>query len=293
MNLKEIFDIIIIDKISIGDIIAFCTKGLGIYLLTSLLSWFIKHLFKHSINRKGNVSIDPTSAGFLQHILIWIVYTIGITTFLSMIPGMKRIADSILASAGILAMAVGLASKEALGNFVSGIFIIMGKPFRVGDIIKAGDVVYGTVMEINLRHTVIRNFENQMIMVPNSIMNNATIVNTTIGDQSCCSYIEIGVSYSTNLDHAMDVMREEVMKHTKLSDHRTPEQKNENAPLVVVRITQLGDSAITLRAYAWADNFSDAFVMKCDLLKSIKERFDKEKIEIPYPYQNIVVKSNS
>jgi len=222
--------------------------------------------------------------------MVWIVYIIGLTAFLSMIPGMKRVADSILASAGILAMAVGLASKEALGNFVSGIFIILGKPFRVGDIIKAGDVIYGTVMEINLRHTVVRNFENMMIMVPNSTMNNATIVNSTIGEKANCSYIEMNVSYSTPLNRAIDTMRDEIMKNPLLIDHRTEEQKAAGTPQVVIRVTELGESAITLRAYAWSADYSNSFVMKCDLLKDLKERFDREHIEMPYPYQNIVMK---
>lgn len=55
-----------------------------------------------------------------------------------------------------------------------------------------------------------------------------------------------------------------------------------------MRVTNLGDSAITLRAYAWAATFGGAFALKCDLLKAVKERFDRENIEIPYPYYNII-----
>ena len=288
MDLREIFSIPIYGRIHVGTVVYFSIKCLVIYLFTICLVWFIKKMFRHSMKKQD--PIDTTSSGFLQHIMVWIVYIIGLTAFLSMIPGMKRVADSILASAGILAMAVGLASKEALGNFVSGVFIILGKPFRVGDIIKAGDVIYGTVMEINLRHTVVRNFENKMIMVPNSTMNNATIVNSTIGEKANCSYIEMNVSYSTPLNRAIDTMRDEIMKNPLLIDHRTEEQKAAGTPQVVIRVTELGESAITLRAYAWSADYSNSFVMKCDLLKDLKERFDREHIEMPYPYQNIVMK---
>lgn len=102
-------------------------------------------------------------------------------------------------------------------------------------------------------------------------------------------FIEVGVSYTTDLGHAIDVMRDEIMKHSMLIDHRTDEEKANNVPQVVIRVINLGDSAITLRAWAWASTTGNAFAMKCDLLRAIKERFDVEKIEIPYPYYNQII----
>jgi len=99
------------------------------------------------------------------------------------------------------------------------------------------------------------------------------------------------VSYTTDLDHAINVMRDEIMKHPLLIDHRTEAEKSNGTPEVTIRVIALGDSAITLRAWAWASNSANAYAMKCDLLKAVKERFDTEKIEIPYPYYNQVIKS--
>ena len=189
-----------------------------------------------------------------------------------------------------VAMAVGFASQEALSNFVSGLFIVFGKPFRIGDSIMIDSVVNGTVAEITLRHTIIKSLDNRMIIIPNSKINSSTIVNSTIAEQDTCSFIDVGVSYDTNLDKAINVMRDEIMHHPLLIDRRTPEEKQGNTPQVVIRVIALGDSAITLKAWAWAANAGNAFVLKCDLLKSIKERFDKENIEIPYPYNNVIVK---
>lgn len=72
---------------------------------------------------------------------------------------MEKVSNSILASAGIMAMAVGLASQEALSNIVGGLFIIFSRPFKVGDFIQVDNVIIGTVREITLRHTVIQNAE--------------------------------------------------------------------------------------------------------------------------------------
>ena len=289
MDLQEFLSLTIFG-IEIKHTVEFFIKALIIYAITQSTVSFIKFLFRRSQRRKGALSLDKTTASFIQRISVYSIYIIGGATFLSLIPGMEKVGNSILAGAGIMAMAIGFASKEALSNFISGLFIVFAKPFRIGDVIKLDDNITGTVSEITLRHTVIRNMENKMIIIPNSTMNSSTIINSTLGEQEICNFIEIGVSYNADLDKAMSLMYDEVTKHPLLIDRRTPDDKKNYTPLVPVRIINLGDSSITLRAWAWAANSGDAFVMKCDLLKSIKERFDKEGIEIPYPYSNIVLK---
>lgn len=275
--------------ISIRGVLGFCIKAVVIYTFVRIVTGVVKYLFRRSLRRGGRLLLDETKTIFLRQIVVTAVYIIGTAAFLSLIPGMEKVSNSILASAGILAMAVGLASQEALSNIVGGLFIIFTRPFKVGDFVKVDEVVVGTVMEISLRHTVIRNAENRMILIPNSTINSATIVNSSYGDTATCAFVEVGVSYTTDLDHAMEVMRSEIMQHPMLIDRRTDQEKHGGVPAVVIRVINLGDSAITLRAWAWAKTSADAFAMKCDLLKAVKERFDKENIEIPYPYFNQIV----
>lgn len=289
MNIKELLQTTVLG-IPIEGILVFCVKALVIYLFVRLFSGVVKYLFRRSLRKQGRVVLDETKVGFLRRIVVAAIYIIGATAFLSLIPGMEKVSNSILASAGILAMAVGLASQEALSNIVGGLFIIFSRPFKVGDFIKVDEVVTGTVAEITLRHTVIRNAENRMILIPNSKINSSTIINSTFGDGATCSFIEVGVSYTTDLNHAMTVLRDEVMKHPLLTDRRTEAEKQQGIPQVIVRVMALGDSAITLRAWAWAASTGDAFVLKCDLLKAVKERFDREQIEIPYPYFNQIIR---
>ena len=85
-------------------------------------------------------------------------------------------------------------------------------------------------------------------------------------------------------------MEEEVLKHPLHIDNRTEEDKENNVPEVIARVTALGNSSITIKVWAYSDNASNGFIMYCDLLRSIKERFDKENIEIPYNYQNVIIK---
>ncbi len=289
MNLQEFFNIAIFD-ITVKHIIIFCLKALLIYVITQAAVSIIKYLFRRSQKKKKIPFLDKTTVGFIQRIFVYTIYIIGSAIFLSLIPGMEKVSSSILAGAGIMAMAIGFASQEALSNIIGGFFIVFAKPFRIGDIIKIDEVVNGTVSEITLRHTIIRSMDNRMIIIPNSKINSSTIINSTIGEQETFSFIEVSVSYETNLDKAIAAMREEIMRHPMLIDRRTPEDKQAGVQQVVIRVVELGNSAITLKAWAWAANAGNAFSMKCDLLKSIKERYDKENIEIPYPYNNIVIK---
>lgn len=271
--------------------LVFVVKAAIIYTFVRVVAAIIRSLFKQNLKRKYG-DYDETvvkSNRFVLRMAVTAIYLVGIVAFLAMIPGMEKISASILASAGIFAMAIGLASQEALSNLIGGLFIIFSRPFRVGDFIQVGSDVTGIVDEITLRHTVIRSLDNRMILIPNSQINSSIIVNSTITETQTCSYVEVGVSYTVDLDEAMKVMREEIMKHPLLIDHRSSADKSKGIPQVMIRVTTLGNSSITLKAWAWANTYSEAFAMKCDLLKSIKERFDKEGIEIPYPYFNQII----
>lgn len=291
MDLNKFFSTTVMG-IEIEKPLLFCFKALIIYLFTQTAVWIVNYLFRHHFHKQKKALIDKDNAEFFRHILIYALYLIGLTAFLALIPGMEKISNSILAGAGIMAMAVGLASQEVLKNIVSGLFLVFSKPFRIGDYVQVGSEVTGIVKEVTLRHTVIEDFENRTIVVPNSTMNTATIINSTVCDQTTCAILEIGVSYEVTLDKAIETMRKEIAKHPLLIDRRTDNEKKAGVEPVIIRVVNLGDSSITLRAWAWASSNEDAFVMKCDLLKQIKERFDAEKIEIPYPYFNQVIKQD-
>ena len=285
--MEEILNTVIFG-VSVRWLVGFAIKGIIIYLFVRILTGVTKYLFRRSMRRQGKIILDETKVSFMRRIIITAIYIIGVAAFLSLIPGMEKVSNSILASAGIVAMAVGLASQDALSNVVGGMFIIFSHPFKLGDFVEVDSTIKGTVMEITLRHTVIRDAENRMILIPNNKINSSTIINSSYGDTATCAFVEVGVSYTADLNHAIDAMRDEVMKHPMLIDHRSDKEKEGGTPQVIVRVTNLGDSAITLRAWAWAASAGNAFAMKCDLLKSIKERFDAENIEIPYPYINVV-----
>jgi len=267
--------------------------SIGIILfLTILASGVSARLFRRAIKRTeidGGHS-DLTNLKFLKRGVTVLIYMVGIGLSIYIVPEFRVIAKGMFASAGLLAIAVGFAAQQALANIVSGVFIVIFKPYKIGDRLVVRTDFTGVVEDINLRHTVIRNFENKRIIIPNSVISNEVLINSNYTDSKIIKWIDMSISYDSDIDLARKIMTEEVEAHPNFIDGRTQLQIDEGEPLVPVRLVSFGDSSVNLRAWAWAEEPGKAFVMGTDLNESIKKRFDKEGIEIPFPYRTLVYK---
>lgn len=243
-------------------------------------------------NNADKLKVDPTNFSFLKNSLSFIIYFIALIVIFRHIPSLRSFGSALFAGAGIIAAIIGFASQKAFSNIITGIFILIFKPYRVGDVIEISNGRIGTVEEITLRHTVIKDFKNERIIVPNTVISDDIIINSSITDSKIQCRIEVGISYDSDIDLAMQIMREECEKHPLLIDNRTHEDLANDVPLVRVAVIALADFSVNLRASAWTGSFSDAFQMRTDLLKIIKERFDFEGVEIPFPYRTIVYKKD-
>ena len=273
-------------------IIQYLIAASVITILAIILSRILRKLIKVYFERSSHIlKVDPTRYKFLRNAVSFVVFMLAITLIFYTIPELRTIGITLFAGAGIFAAIIGFASQEAFSNIISGIFIVIFKPFRVGDNIKIGELHHGTVEDITLRHTIINNFENRRIVIPNTVISGQTIINSTIEDERVCSFIEFGISYDSDLDNAIRIIRDEAEKHIFCIDNRSQEEIESGVPKVIVRALGFGDSAINLRAYAWANTSREGFVMKCDLFESLKKRFDAEDIEIPYPHRTLVFKN--
>lgn len=259
-----------------------------ILLITVVAQYLLKRAFRRFENSRAHTEIDdPTNFRFLYYALLALIYITGISFAIWNIPSLRHIAQSMLASAGILAIVIGFASQQALGNIISGVFIVIFKPYRINDRITLQDSLRGIVEDINLRHTIIRNFENQRIIIPNSVMSNEILINSNYNDDRICRFIEIGISYESDIDVARKIMQEEISNHPMNIDVRNPEDIQSGVPRVNVRVILLGESSVTLRGWAWAADAPGAFVLQCDVLETVKKRFDKEGIVIPFPQRTV------
>jgi small conductance mechanosensitive channel len=258
-----------------------------IVVLTIFANWTSRRAFNRFIKHRMD-NEDLTNYKFIGNALSAIIYTIGFIFAIREFPPLKAFAGSLLTGAGILAAILGLASQQAFSNIVSGIFIVISKPFRVNDRLKIKEIYKGIVEDITLRHTVIRDFENRRIIVPNSVIASEILVNADFNDDPVCKLVEFSISYKDSIDKVKKLMAEEVAKHPLYLDRRTETEKDASKPLVMVRVVRMTDWSIVIRADAWAKNPSEGFDLYCDLLESIKKRFDTEGVEMPYPHYKII-----
>lgn len=221
----------------------------------------------------------------------YVIITITIYGILTLFIPAKTILDPLLASGGIVAVVVGLAAQETVGNLISGFMIVTFRPFHIGDLIRVNNGEYvGTVVEITIRHTIIETFENTRVIIPNSQMNTSVLENISDIGTAKADFLYVSVSYDTDLEQAIRVLQETVAAHPDYVDPRSEEEKQQGADQVVVRVTDFKDSGIELRATIYSNDNGTCFTMLSDLRITVKKRFDQEGIEMPYPKQDLYIK---
>jgi small conductance mechanosensitive channel len=184
---------------------------------------------------------------------------------------------SLATIAAAATLAIGFALQNVIQNFVSGIFIFTDRPFRIGDWIE-WDGNSGVVEDISLRVTRVRTFDNELLTVPNSSLTEGVIKNPVANDQLRLKFA-FGIGYDDDIEQATDIIIEEAENHDEILDDPGPS----------VRLTELGDSSVALQSRIWIENPSRADFVKTrgEYVHAVKERFDEEGINIPYPNRTI------
>ncbi len=259
------------------------------FIVSRLLRMIIGRFFRAAAKK---LKVDPTRYNFFKNAIDFIAFLIAAIIIFRSIPAFKDFGTTLLTGAGVLAAIVGFASQAAFSNIVSGVFLVIFKPFSVGDRVKIGLLYSGDVEDITLRHTVIKDFENRRVVIPNAVISNETIINSTLTDERVCMFVEFNISFESNIDTAIRLIQQEAIKHPFCIDGRTKEETSKGENQVMVRTLGITDFAVQLRAYAWAKNANEGFELKCDLYKNVKQQFDKNGVEIPYPYRTIIYRND-
>ena len=262
------------------------------FFIAFILSYVIRRFLTIVINQKSKrLKASPTNFIFIKNSIRFIVFSLTVFWIFIKIPYLNTLGHALFTGAGVLAAILGFASQKAFSNIMGGLFILLFKPFRVDDVIKIGDSIKGYVEEITLRHTIIKDFESIRVVIPNSIISEETIINYNIIEKKIQKHISVNISYHSNIDKAMDIMKDVIAKHPLFLDRRSKKEKENNLCPIKMRVTKLEEYSIKIRAEAWTKNFEESFDLECDVLKDIKEAFDKHDIEIPVPYRTIVMKN--
>jgi small-conductance mechanosensitive channel len=188
----------------------------------------------------------------------------------------------IIATLGLGGLAVGLALQDTLSNFFAGLHILTDKPVSVGDFVELENgAITGTVEDISWRTTRIRTISNTLVIVPNAKLANSTIVNDSLPNQETEITIQCGVSYASNLNKVEKVTLD-VAK--KIQQDVTGAVKGFEP---TVRYHTFGDSNINFSVTLRLQTIGDRFRVRHEFIKALKERYDREGIEISWPVRKL------
>ncbi len=183
----------------------------------------------------------------------------------------------LLAGLGVVGFIIGFALQDTLSNFASGLMILIYRPFDVGDVVEAGGV-NGTVSHMSLVNTTFMTFDNQSMVVPNNLIWASVITNVT-AQRTRRVDLTIGVSYDDDIEKVEAILWDIINDHEAVLTDPKPN----------IRLHELGESSVNFIVRPWVKT-ADYWDTYWELTKTIKLRFDKEGISIPYPQRDVHVK---
>lgn len=237
----------------------------------------IGKLIRKMVNRLLNRTTDnKTIIDLLETIAGVVVVGIGLFVALGVL-NLQGTVTSLLAGAGIIGLAIGFAFQDITANFISGILLSIRHPFGKGDIIESNDF-YGTVKKINLRNTLVKTPQGQLVYIPNKVVYENPFINYTAEyerriDLSC------GVSYGDDLEKAKEVAIEAVKSLDNYDNHKDVE----------FYYNEFANSSINFKIRFWVHfrKNTDFWQTRSDAIIAITKAFDKHDIMIPFPIRTL------
>lgn len=257
-----------------------------ILLLASFANSLVKELLPYleqKLVSKTSTKIDDVIFDLLKRFSTVIIYIAAI------LQALKVLGADIMpfvAGAGVAGIAIGFAAKDTLSNIIAGVLLLIDRPFEVGDRIEvwsapANSATWGDVIDVGLRATKIQTTDNIIIVIPNNEIMMRDIINYTTITSEIRVRIPIGIAYDANASKAKEIINrislelEWVMK--------------EPAPKVVVKT--FGDSAVNLEARVWIIDPRKRMDTISYITDRVKDEFQKEDIEIPYPKRDVYIRT--
>ena len=244
-------------------------------MILFFLFWFANKLIQQvfaSFLKKMKVEKEPTNL-----LLKGARVGLYIFAFLTIADQLQINIKSLLAGVGVIGLALSFAAKDTVGNIISGIVIIIDKPFKEGDWVSLGSLD-ATVTQIRLRTTVLTTFNNETVVVPNQQISQERIINYTITPKIRVK-IPISIAYKESISAARTVLLETTKGDTQILQD----------PLPRVIVTDLGGSGVNLQLRFWIENSDDQYTFIFKYTEKCKIALDKAGIEIPYPHLQLFV----
>jgi len=257
------------------DIVGILTNGainllfaIAIFVIGKWVARRVQHALESLLRKR---EVDTVLVDFLGTIAFTLIFIAAIIAAVDML-GIP--ATSFMAILGAAGLAIGLALKDSLSNFASGVMLVLFRPFTKGDFVDAGGIL-GTVEEIHLVSTILTTPDNKKIIVPNALMYTSAITNYTANDTRRVDMV-IGVGYGDDLKVAAKVLNKICQEHPKVMAE----------PATKIFINNLGESSVDFVVRPWAKS-EDYWDVLADILETSKVELEAAGCNIPYPQRDI------
>ena len=233
--------------------------------------WIAKWLTGVVRKLMAKSNMDDMLIQFLGNIVYTILLLVVVMAALDHI-GIQT--TSLLAVFGAAGLAIGLALKDSLGNFSSGVMLILFRPFKVGDFIEAGGES-GVVEEVRMFATILRTGDNREVIIPNSQIYGGTIVNYSANETRRIDLV-FGIGYDDDIAKAKQTLEGIMRQDERILAYPAP----------AVAVGELADSSVNFNVRPWVKS-ADYWPVRADMLEKVKLAFDANGISIPYPQQDV------
>ena len=238
---------------------------LGAFLIVNIFNLLIGRLEKRGELQKGTL---VHLKRFFQIVIYLIAGTIVLSILSVDITGM-------IAGLGVGALVIGFGLQDIIENWVSGVLIISGKTYTIGDVIRVGDLI-GTVTDIALRTTKLKTYDRNEIIIPNSVLMKEKIINLTGGKQEAVSSITFSIDYTEDFSKAKDIIETILKKHKSVIF----DLKKKREIRVIFRNKEWTNE---VEALFWINDPSNEEFIKSNITEQIQNEFKKQCILPPIP----------
>lgn len=244
---------------------------LGALLIFFLGKWVARRLTRLLGKLLRRQNIDETLIRFLENISY---YALFVVVLMAAADQLGINTSSFLAIFGAAGLAVGLALKDSLGNFASGVMLVFFRPFKIGDVVTAGGVT-GKVDNISIFNTTFLTPDNQVMIVPNGQITNDVITNITAHDTRRLDLV-FGIGYEDDIKQAKEIFEQILSEEPRILKE----------PEALIAVSELADSSVNFNVRPWVKT-EEYWDVKWDLTEKVKLALDEAGISIPYPQTDI------
>lgn len=227
-------------------------------------------LVERAVKRRGG---DQHASKTAKKLTSYIIYPL---TFVAAISVLGFPLASLGAAVGLIGLGLSFAVRDMIANFISGIMIMINRPFKIGDQVEVQGEA-GTVRDIRIRATDIKTYDGRKVIVPNSTMYNGTVINNTAYDERRFEVI-VGVGYDDYVEEAKELGMETLEEAENVESEPEPQ----------VLVDELGGSSVNLKLRGWSKPSKANMVKSAsEVTQLVKEKYDEAGIDIPYPIRTV------